>query len=53
MDAIGEQENLILWFEFRDISEEAIRRMAITYRPGEKNDDKRRIEETFEKQFED
>lgn len=51
LDAIGEQENLILWFEFRDISEEAIRKMAITYGPWEKNDDSKRIEETFTKEF--
>lgn len=51
LDAIGEQKNLILWFQFRDISEEAIRKMAITYGPWEKNDNDKRIEETFTKEF--
>lgn len=51
LDAIGEQKNLILWFQFRDISAEAIRRMAITYGPWEKNDDSKRLEETFTKEF--
>ncbi len=51
LDAIGEQENLILWFQFRDISEEAIQKMAITYGPWEKNDNDNRIEETFTERF--
>ena len=51
LDAIGEQENLILWFQFRDISVEAIQKMAITYGPWEKNDNDKRIEETFIRQF--
>ena len=51
LDAIGEQENLILWFQFRDLSQEAIRWMALTYGPWEKNDNDKRIEETFIRQF--
>lgn len=53
LDAIGQQENLILWFQFRDISEEVIRQMAITYGPWEKNNNDKRIEETFTKEFKD
>jgi len=53
LDPIGEQANLILWFQFRDISAEAITKMAITYGPWEKNDNDRRIEETFVMEFED
>ena len=53
LDAIGEQENLILWFQFRDISQEAIRWMALTYGPWEKNDNDKRIEETFTERFEE
>ena len=51
LEAIGEQENLILWFQFQDISEEAIKKMVITYGPWEKNDNDKRIEETFTRQF--
>lgn len=53
LDAIGEQENLILWFQFQDISEEAIKKMVIIYGPWEKNDTRQRVEETFTKEFKD
>jgi hypothetical protein len=37
--------------EFRDLSEEAIRKMTITYGPWEKNDLERRVEESFSVEF--
>lgn len=43
--------NLILWFEFRNISVEPIRKLAITYGPWEKNDSEKRIEGTFPMDF--
>jgi hypothetical protein len=51
LDLVKDEELLILWFEFRDLSEEAIRKMAITYGPWEKNDLERRVEESFSVEF--
>ena len=45
------EELMILWFELRNISEEAIRRFAITYGVWEKLDNERRMEETFHTEF--
>ncbi len=43
--------SLTLWFEFRDLSAEAIRKVEITYGPWEKNDLERRVEESFSVEF--
>ncbi|HEX2616845.1 MAG TPA: hypothetical protein VHL57_04835 [Flavobacteriales bacterium] len=51
LDHIGNEANLILWFEFRNISVEPIRKLAITYGPWEKNDSEKRIEGTFPMEF--
>jgi hypothetical protein len=51
LDQVMDDELLILWFEFRDLSAEAIRKMEIIYGPWEKNDLERRVEETFEMEF--
>ena len=51
LDQVKDEEVMILWFEFRNLSEEAIRKIAITYGPWEKNDNTQRVEETFFMEF--
>ena len=51
LDQVKDKDLMILWFEFRDLSEEALRKMAITYGPWEKNDLERRVEENFFMEF--
>ena len=51
LDPIEHKENMILWFEFRNISVEAIRQLAMTYGVWEKHDNEQRIEETFSMEF--
>ena len=51
LDLVQDEELLILWFEFRDLSEEAIRKVEIIYGPWEKNDLERRVEESFSVEF--
>ncbi len=53
LDQVKDEELLILWFEFRDLTDEAIRKIAITYGPWEKNDLEKRVEETFVMEFTD
>lgn len=51
LDRIEKDDLLILWFEFRDISEEPIRNMAITYGFWQGKNGEERFEETFTMEF--
>ncbi len=51
LDLVEQDDLMILWFEFRNVSEEAIQKMSVTYGPWEKLDNSRRVEETFFMEF--
>ncbi len=53
LDQVKAEKLMILWFEFSDLSDEAIRKIAITYGPWEKKDQTERVEETFFMEFTD
>lgn len=53
LDPMKAEDNMILFFEFRNVHAGAIRKMTFTYGPWEKQDMEKRVEETFSREFPD
>ena len=53
LDFEKQQDLMILFFEFRNLSREKIQKVSITYGVWEKNNLERRVEETFSMEFEE